>query len=296
VLNEPPHDIQFTVRTQPEREDTEMVRTNALRHRGANMRRILGVVIGLVVPVAFLVSPAGAAVGASTGDTCAATGNGTAYTLIITLPGDASGQGGFAFGAAGVTVTNINIAGDTGTLSTQNLPANTTGQWLMSSPPRPGESITAAVTTTGPVTGSFTVVAASSPPSSTSFSPFLCAVSTGTAVASNVFTVNQHTTYNSAARAWHLAVTVAGAGTVTGIQASATAAGSGSKAVATKSLIQTRKVVTKSGGTFALTLTPTASGNAALKKNGSIKLTMTVAFNPKDGKPASKELSLTLKK
>ena len=260
------------------------------------MKKLLGIVIGAFMPAAFLVGPAGAASQAPTGDTCTATGNGTAYTLTIMLPGDAPQQGGFAFGATGVKVTNINIAGYTGSLSTQSLPPNTTGQWLMSNPPRPGESVTAVLATSGPVSGSFRVIAASSPPSGTFFKQFMCSVSHGAPVPGNVFTVNQHVTYDSAAGAWHLAVTVPGAGTVTGIQAVATAAGSGSKQVAAKSSIESRKVVAKSAGNYTLTLRPNARGEAALKSGGSIKLKMTVAFNPKDGKSASKLLSLTLKK
>ena len=260
------------------------------------MRKFLGVVLGVLVPAAFLISPAGATVQAPSGDTCTASGNGTSYTLAVTLPANASPQGGFAFGATGVTVTNINIAGTTGSLSTQNLPANTTAEWLLSSTPKPGDSVTAVLATSGPVTGPFTVVAASSPPSSTFFDPLTCAVSAGTPAPSNVFTVNQHLTYASAEGAWHLVVTVPGSGTVTGIQVLATAAGSGSKAVAGKSLIQSRKVVATGAGKFTLSLRPTASGSAALKKSGSIKLKMTVAFNPKDGKSASKVLNLTLKK
>jgi hypothetical protein len=260
------------------------------------MRKLLGVVMGVFVPAVFLISPAGAMGQAPTGDTCTASGSGTSYTLSITLPPTASPQGGFAFGARGVKVTNIDISGDTGSLSTQNLPPNTTGQWLMSNTPRPGESVTAVLTTSGPVTGSFRVIAASSPPSSGFFAQFLCPVSHGTAVPGNVFTVDQHVTYNSVAGAWHLLVTVPGPGTVTGIQAVASAAGSKSKPRPSKYLIQARGVVATSAGKFTLTLRPTAGGNAALKKSGSIKLTMTVAFNPKDGKSAAKVVSLTLKK
>ena len=260
------------------------------------MRRFWGVVSGVFVPAAFLVAPAGAAGQVPTGDTCTAAGSGTSYALTIILPANAPQQGGFAFGARGVKVTNINIAGETGSLSTQNLPPNTTGQWLMSNTPRPGESVTAVLTTSGPVTGSFRVIAASSPPSSTFFAQFLCPVSHGTPVPSNVFTVDQRVTYSSVAGAWHLLVTVPGPGTVTGIQAVASAAGSKSKPLPSKYLIQSRRVVATGAGKFTLTLRPTAGGNAVLKKSGSIKLKMTVAFNPKDGKSAAKVLTLTLKK
>ena len=260
------------------------------------MRRFRGVVAAIVVAPVFVAAPAGAAAQVPTGDTCTAVGSGTSYTLTIALPANAPQQGGFAFGARGVKVTNINIAGDTGSLSTQNLPPNTTGQWLMSNAPRPGDSVTVVVATSGPVTGSFRVIAASSPPSSTYFAQFLCSVSHGTPVPGNLFTVDQHVTYSSASGSWHLLVTVPGPGTVTGIQAVASAAGSQSKPRPVKYLIQARGVVATSAGTFTLTLRPTAGGNAALKKSASIKLKMTVAFNPKEGKPAAKVLTLTLKK
>ena len=90
---------------------------------------------------------------------------------------------------------------------------------------------------------------------------------------SNVFTVNRHVSYHAAAGAWHLLVTVPGPGTVTGIQAVATAEeGSSSKQEAPKTSIETRKVVAKSAGTFTLSLRANARGNAALEQHGSIKL------------------------
>ena len=131
--------------------------------------RFAGVVISLFVPVAFLASSAAAVSQLPSGDTCTASGDGNSYTLTITLPPNASPQGAFAFGAKGAKVTNINVAGDVGSLSTQNLPPNTTGEWLMASPPRPGESVTAVLSTSSRVTGSFRVIAASAPPSGAYF-------------------------------------------------------------------------------------------------------------------------------
>ena len=260
------------------------------------MRRYLCLSVGVFVSAMVAVAPVAAAGQASTGDTCTAAGSGSSYTLTITLAANAPQQGGFAFGARGVKVTNINITGETGSLSTLSLPPNTTGQWLMSNPPRPGESVTAVLATSGPVTGAFRVIAASSPPSGTFFAEFLCPVSHGTPVPSNVFTIGKQVTYSSVARAWHLRVTVPGPGTVTGIQAVATAAGSGSKPVAGMASIQSRTLVATSAGTFTLTLRPNALGNTALTKSGSIKLKLIVAFNPKDGKSAAKVMALNLKK
>jgi hypothetical protein len=258
------------------------------------MRTLWGALLGVCLPAAFLVAPSGAAVKAPSGDTCTATGNGTSFTLNIAVTPNGPSQGGFAFGASGVSVTNINIAGNQGALSTQNLPTNTTGEWLLTTPAVPGGTLTASLTTSGPVTGSFTVVAANSPPSTFS-DPFLCALATGSPLPSNAFTVNQHVTYDSTAGAWHLVVSVPGAGTVSALQAVASSGGSGSKPVVAKSLVQTRKVVATSAGKFTLTLRPTPSGSAALKANGSIKLKLNVAFSPKGGKSASKIISLTLR-
>ena len=191
---------------------------SGMRRFGGAATRLAGVAITLFVPAAFLVSTAGAASQLPSGDTCTASGDGNSYTLTITLPPNASPQGGFAFGAKGVKVTNINVAGEVGSLSTQSLPPNTTGEWLTASPPRPGESVTAVLTTSGRVTGSFRVIAASSPPSGSFFKEVLCAVQHGSPVSSNLFTVNPNVSYDAAARAWHLHVTVPGAGTVTGIR------------------------------------------------------------------------------
>jgi hypothetical protein len=240
------------------------------------------------VAAAFLASTSGAVIQSPTGDTCTASGNGTAYTVSVTLPSDAPQQGGFAFGATGVTVRNIVGSGTQGTFSTRNLAANTTGEWLLSNPPMPGGSINAVLTTSGPVTGSFTVVAAKFPPSAF-FDPFRCAVET-VFIPSNAFTAEQHFTYDPATGTWSEFVTVPGPGTVSFVQAVVTAG-----AAASKPLIQSGKVSVKSAGKAKLTLKPTAAGKAALKSSGSIKLTVSVSFAPTDGKSATKVLSLILR-
>jgi len=261
------------------------------------MRRLVGAVIALIgmsVTAAFMVATSSAVIQSPTGDTCTASGSGTAYTLDITLPSNAAQEGGFAFGAPGVTVTNIKSS-TPGTFSTQNLPPNTTGELLLSNAAVVGATVTIVLTTSGPVTGSFTVVTAQFPPSSTFFDPFLCAVNTGTPAPSNAFTVNQHITYDSAAGAWHLVVTVPGPGTVSGIQLVSAAAGSNSKPRAIKYLIQSWKVVATSAGKFTLTLKLTGDGKKAIKSRGSIKLKLSITFLPKNGKAANRVISLTLK-
>ena len=59
-------------------------------------------------------SAAGRAAPVATGDTCVATGNGTAYTLNITIPSTAPQQFGFAFAARGAAVRNAVVPGSQG--------------------------------------------------------------------------------------------------------------------------------------------------------------------------------------
>ncbi len=57
------------------------------------MNRFFALTVGALVAVStILVGSSGAAVATSTGDSCAASGNGTAYTLIIAIPASAVGQ------------------------------------------------------------------------------------------------------------------------------------------------------------------------------------------------------------
>ena len=258
------------------------------------MRKLWGVALAMFVPAAFLAGTSSALVQSPSGDTCTATGSGTSFALNISVPASGPAQGGFAVGASGASVTNIEISGNVGTLSTQNLPVNTTGEWLLTSPATAGGSITANLTMSGPVTGPFTVVAANSP-ATTYTDPFRCAVSTVSAMPSNAFKVNQHVTYDSVAHAWHLAVTVPGRGAVSALQLVTTAVGTGTKSVVAKSLVQARQVVATSAGKFTLTLRPTATGDVALKAAGSIELKLNVSFSPKGGKLASKVIDLTLR-
>jgi len=255
------------------------------------MRRLAGAAIavtGMSVAAAFLVATAGAVSQGPTGDTCTASGSGTAYTLDITLPPNAAQQGGFAFGAPGITVTNIKSSSE-GAFSNQNLSPSTTGEWLLSNPAVVGATVTASLTTSGPVTGSFTVVTATVPASG-SFAPFLCAVSRS-AVPSDAFTAAQHSSYDSANGTWHQLVTVSGPGTVSAVQQIAA-----NQVMMPKRLINSSRVIAKSGGTFALTLSPTGDGKKALAASGSMQLKLSITFAPKDGKSANRVLSLTLKR
>jgi len=68
----------------------------------------------------LLGSAAGRAAGVETGDTCVATGNGTAYTLSITIPVTAPRHFGFVFGVPGASVTNAVVSGTQGAFSTRS--------------------------------------------------------------------------------------------------------------------------------------------------------------------------------
>ena len=258
------------------------------------MRRLLAMAFGVFGLASFLAVTAGALMQSPSRDTCTASGRGTAYTLNITIPAGAPQQFGFGFGAPGATVTNINVAGTDGTLATQSLPAHTSGSWISLSPLLPGSAVV-DLTTSGPITGSFMVVPASgSQPKPTYLDPLRCALSPGSPLPSNKFTVDRQTTYDPAAREWHLTVMIPGPGTVSANELESTFGGATSKSVTAKAQVQSRKVTLTTSGKVTLTLRPTAGGLQALKANGHIKLRMNVAFVPRDGSSASTIVSLTL--
>ena len=254
--------------------------------------RILGAVSALAM-FAAVFAPAGGAMvkAAASGDTCTATGTGSEYTLHITIPAG-SQQYGFAFGAPGATVTNADIPGTDGSFSTQNLAPNTTGAWLTQSPVT--GSPDATLTLTGSASGSFTIV-----PSSAKQTAYLAPVTCKATVAATpsvAFSVNHTVKYVPSLHAWRLSVKTPGAGTISARQLLPTIGTAGAKSVTAKSLVQSRRIVTKSGGTFVLTLRPTPAGVAKLAAAGSIKANMSVTFDAANGKSASKQLTLTLRK
>ncbi len=254
--------------------------------------RLLGAV-GALAMFAAVFAPAGGAMvkAAASGDTCTATGTGNEYTLHITIPAG-SQQYGFAFGASGATVTNADIPGTDGSFSTQNLAPNTTGAWLTQSPVT--GSPDATLTLTGSASGSFTI-APSSAKQTAYLAPVTCKA-TVTATRSVAFSVNHTVKYVPALHVWHLSVKAPGAGTISARQLLPTIGTAGAKSVTAKSLVQSRRIVTKSGGTFVLTLRPTPAGVAKLASAGSIKANMSITFDAANGKSASKRLTLTLRK
>jgi hypothetical protein len=253
------------------------------------MRNFWAAVTGVSVSAALFAATSGAMTEAPTGDTCVVNGSGTTYTVSITLGSSGPEQGGFAFGVPGAKVTGIKITGTQGA-STSILAPRTTAALRLGAAAVPGASITASLTTSGPVTaGSFRLVPMNS--QHTYLDAVLCAFPQNTTpTPSNKFTVQRPFAYSSATGTWHAFATVPGSGRLNFNQKMVMSSGM------TKPLIQSGKISMSSAGKVKLTLKPTAAGNAALRKSGSIKLNLTIEFSPKSGPPSNKLLTLTLKK
>lgn len=255
------------------------------------MRRLVGAGIALLNATGLLAATANGAIQSPTGDTCVVNGNGTTYTVVISFPSNAPEQGGFAFGASGVKITDLRIAdsaGSGGNLSTANLPANTTAAWNLATPAAvPGSSMTASLTTSAPVTGSFTVVPATAQHTAY-YDPIICQFPKGTPTPSNKFAVQRPFAYNAASGTWRAFVTVPGRGKVSYSQRKTRP--SDTAAV----LVRSGNVSTSRAGKVTLTLRPTAAGKVSLKKSGSIRLSLSIEFSPTNGKPANKLLTVTL--
>jgi hypothetical protein len=217
--------------------------------------------------------------------------------LTITIP-SAPQQFGFAFGAPGASVTNVDIPGSTGAFSTATGPSGTTGSWVSVTPLTPGV-VVANVTTKSPVAGPFAVVPQTST-QSTYLDPVSCAISQRSPAPApapdRAFTIDHHVAYDKLARGWRLAVTIAGRGTVSAVEPEPTHGTSTANSVTAKPLVQTRSTGLKSNGVVTVLVRPTAAGSKALAAHGAIKVRLTVTFAPTGGRPASKTITLTLKK
>jgi hypothetical protein len=238
------------------------------------------------LPAAFLVSPSGAV---PTGDSCTASGSGTAYTLVITIPGSAPQQGGFAVGASGTTIKTIRSTDAPGSSSTKGLPAGTSVALLLQQTALPG-AVTVSVVTSSAVK-SFSVDAAN--PAQTAFiDRFTCVVSPATAPTSNgAFTAVKKATYDAKGGTWRELVTVPAAGLLTATQQVAS-----NQVNAAKPLVEASKVTAKSGGTYTLTLSLTGAGRTALTASGSTKIKLAITFAPKSGKHTTQMVELMLKR
>jgi len=248
-----------------------------------------GAILALACAAVFG-SAAGAA-GVATGDTCVATGNGTAYTLNISIPSTAPQQFGFAFAAPGSSVTNVVVGGSQGTFTTQQIPAGSTGAWITMTPLQPG-SATASLTTTGPVSGKFSVMPASDT-TPNYFEGLQCAMVKATAP-STAFSVDRHATYVRSKGVWHLNASISGAGAVHAASPQPSVGLGSVMAKTATPLVMSHVVALKSAGKVTLTLRPTARGAATLAKKGVLHVRLEVVFDPKGGQSATKILTLTL--
>ena len=252
------------------------------------MKTLWSVVFGLIASTVVLVTSVDAVAAAPSGDTCSVTGTGTAYTVVVNLPSNSPAQGAFAFGAPGGVSTQVVPAQSSpGSVLTSGLPANTTSG--LATTAVPGSAVTASLTASGPVSGSFTVVPGNSD-GSTWFDPVVCQHAGGTPTVSNKFTVHRPVTYDAKAGVWRERVSVPGPGKVIYVHRTIPAAGT------PKPLIWSGNVAVSSASTVTLTLKPTPSGMAALKKAGVIKLKLNIEFSPTGGKPVNKIVPLMLKK
>src|SRR4051794_8182302 len=245
--------------------------------------------LGALVLAACLAAGSGAAMSAPSGDTCSVTGTGTSYTVTINPPANAQEQGAFAFGGTSAKVTNIVIPATPGALNTSDVPSNTSAMWTLNATAVPGQSLTASIVTSAPITGSFSVVPADGNRTAW-FDPVACSFPTAATVPSNKFTAKQKVTYNAKTGTWREAVVLPGPGKV--IFAHRTIVQGGTP----KPLIKTGKLSASKAGQVMLTLRPTAAGAAALSTTGKIKLSLNIEFSPTNGKPANKLVSLTLRK
>jgi hypothetical protein len=251
------------------------------------MKRLLVTVTTATALAGVLASGSSAVAKARSGDRCVVNGNGTSYTIVITLPPSGTEQRSFALGAPGGTITKLNTSGQ-GTVGTMNLPANTTTALILDVPAVPGASVTAGVTTSGPIPGPFTVVP-SNRDGTVWFDPVICQHPKGTPVPSSKFTAQNKVSYNAATKTWRVFVTVPGPGRVIYTHRTLAAGGTPSP------LVWSGKVVVWRPGTVALPLKPTPAGRAALASGGKIALSLNIEFSPTNGKPSTKVVALTLR-
>jgi hypothetical protein len=208
---------------------------------------------------------------------------------VITIPGSAPQQGGFAVGASGTTIKTIRSTDAPGSSSANGLPSGTSLALLLQQPAMPG-SVTISVAT-GDSVKAFTVDATNS--AQTSFiDRFTCVVSPATTAASNgAFTAVKSATYDAKGGIWHERVTVPAAGLLSATQQVST-----NQVNAAKPLVEASKITTKSGGTYALTLSLTGAGRTAIKASGSAKIMLAITFAPKNGKHTTQMVELLLKR
>lgn len=242
---------------------------------------------------AVLAGSAGARTQVSSGDRCTYSANGSSTTVNIVTAGGIQ-QFGFAFGAPGLTVTNVGVSGQNGTFTTAKLPANTTGAWI--SDAQLTGNLVATLTGSGSMSGPVVVVPSTASQSSY-YDPVTCAAATSTNTGGSTaralsFTVASHATYSTTARGWHLVVKIPTAATVS---AKPPLAVSVNKRYP-NSLVQAKRQSLASAGKVTLLLKATPQGERVLASKGVLAVKLTVTVDSKDGREAHKTISLSLRK
>lgn len=223
---------------------------------------------------------AGHATAAPAGDTCSATGSGMNYTLTVILGQNSPEQYGFAIGAQGTTVTaassgNATTTTTTTTTAAPTLPSGTTASWRLGQAVVPGDTVTISVATGATVTSGFTVVPYDQI-HNTWFDAVGCQLSK-VAPPSNAFTLGSFVHKGSV---WAARVKVASAGRLTVAQDGGT-----------KLLVATTR--TSVHGNATATVRLTAAGRRAIAARA-VKLKISVEFEPTNGKPRTRVVTLTL--
>jgi hypothetical protein len=236
---------------------------------------------------AFFVPAAGAQTQVVSGDTCTYNGSGSNYTVNI-VSGAGAQQTGFAFGANGLTISNVSISGKNGNFTTTNLPAGTSAGW--SSDEQLTGSIAATLTTSGTLAGNILIV----PMGSNASNTVTCSLRTNPAKPALSIHVKAPS-YSTKARAWRLLVSVPVAGMLSAVQPLATNITPVNQLKA-RALVQTHSIGTKTGGMLTLTLRPTSSGSTVLASKSVIKVKLRVTFNAMDGRSTHKTVSLALRR
>jgi hypothetical protein len=260
---------------------------------------------------------AATAVAAPSGDSCAytSTSSGTAYTVNV-VTGAGVQQYGFAFGAPGLTIQNISIAGKNGNFTTANLPPNTSGAFA--SDAATTGTVSATLTVTGKATGPIVIVpsatASSATPTTTTptttttaqtwYDAVTCkeatsptATTQGIVVKKSVsFVVTPRAVWKAAKHGWLLSVKVPTGGIVSAIQPKATTLQAKPASIAPHPLVTVHRVSTAAARLVTLTLKPTTLGQSTLLKTAVLHVKLLVTFDAKDGREGHKTISLTLRR
>ena len=240
-----------------------------------------------------LVTVAASTAASSSHDSCTVTGNGTSYTLDITIPKGAPAQHAFAFVSPGVSILNLDVEGMPGNPATSGMPRGTNAEWIVTGRQALPGTFTANVQTSAEPKGGFTVQAVGKT-KNVLYAPVGCH-RVGGAV-SSAFSAGSSATYVASAHEWAETVNVPGPGSVTYVQVFTKNGGPLiSKGPPPQQLVEGNQVTVTKAGRVALTLKPTPAGLAAVKK-GPVSIYLSVSFKPTNAVPETKILTLTLRR